>query len=41
LDQINVLLPHSLAGSGMVFLGVSVSDGFAVNGSNTVTLAIQ
>jgi hypothetical protein len=41
LDQINVLLPQSLAGSGMVFLGVSVSDGFELNGSNTVTLAIQ
>jgi len=41
LDQVNVLLPHSLAGSGMVFLTVSVSDGFEVNGSNAVTLGIQ
>jgi uncharacterized protein (TIGR03437 family) len=42
LDQVNVVIPHSLAGSGLSTLVLSVQD--AVNNvnttSNTVTLHI-
>ena len=42
LDQINVLLPHSLAGSGMLSLVVYVAaNGLEMNSTNMVTLGIQ
>jgi uncharacterized protein (TIGR03437 family) len=41
LDQVNVVLPQSLAGSGILSVVVSVGDNFEEDSSNTVILGIQ